>query len=427
MSEPEPIVAARHALGQHLAQLRAAAGLTQHQLAKRLAYSRTTLANVEVGRQHAGRDFWERADACTEASGALLGRYDALQTDIIKHKQARAEAGRRRRFHAADTVPENGDVERREFLRVLSMAGASLAMPAVDVVPARHLSADTLDQYAEMNAHLWRVFGLATTKRHTLPLVRDQLSTLTAHLTEPQTDASHRRLCTLAGDLFQLAGEIHFDGNRYSDAAHAYTMAASASKEANAYDLWATAIVRHSYLSLAEHRPQHAEPMLHIADQLARRGDNHLATRYWVATVHAQALASLGDVDSCERALEQAEQVDAADSPGGWLRFNANRLPEERGACYIKLRRPALAENVLTQALRPGISARRRGAILVDLASAGAQQGDPARVADYGHQALAIANDTDSGWLRQKLRDLHTHLEPIINDPRVNALNNHIR
>jgi transcriptional regulator with XRE-family HTH domain len=427
MSEPEPIVAARHGLGRHLARLRTAAGLTQHQLAQHLAYSRTTLANVEVGRQHTGRDFWERADTYTNAAGALLERYDALQADILKHKQARAEAGRRTRFHATGTVADNGDVERREFLRVLSMAGASLAMPTVDLVATRHPSAGTLDQYAEMNAHLWRVFGLAKTKRLALPLVRDQLSTLTKHLAEPQTDANHRRLCTLTGDLFQLAGEIHFDANHYGDAAHAYTMAASATKEANNFDLFATAMVRHSFLSLYDHRPEHAEPMLHLADQLARRGDTHLATRYWVATVHAQALAGLGDIDGCERALEQAEHVDTAISPGGWLRFDANRLPEERGACYVKLHRPDLAENALTRALRSNISQRRRGAILVDLASSGAQQRDPARVADYGHQAIAIANDTRSGWVHQKLRDLQTQFEPIINDPRIKAHNDQIK
>ncbi|MFE2291289.1 tetratricopeptide repeat protein [Streptomyces sp. NPDC059452] len=46
-----------------------------------------------------------------------------------------------------------------------------------------------------------------------------------------------------AADLFQPAGEVAFDGNRYADASASYALAASVSKDAQAYDLWACALL----------------------------------------------------------------------------------------------------------------------------------------------------------------------------------------
>ncbi|WP_330351232.1 hypothetical protein [Streptomyces sp. NBC_00582] len=100
-----------------------------------------------------------------------------------------------------------------------------------------------------MNGHLWQVYQLARAKGSVYPIVRDQLTTLNDTLDgRPATES--QALCSAAGDLFQLAGELVFDGNRYTDAAASYTLAASASKEAQSYDLWACALVRHTYVDL---------------------------------------------------------------------------------------------------------------------------------------------------------------------------------
>ena len=112
-----------------------------------------------------------------------------------------------------------------------------------------------------------------------------------------------------------------------------------------------------------------AEPLLNAAFKVAQRGDSALSTRYWVAAVQAEAYASLGDTDSRMRALDQAERVQALSGQihnGGWLRFDGSRLAEERGACYLQLGRPDLAEEVLTTALAQDLSLRRRGAVLTE-------------------------------------------------------------
>jgi len=55
-----------------------------------------------------------------------------------------------------------------------------------------------------------------------LPLVNDHLTVITSRLRNAR-EAARRELCALASDLFQLSGEIFFDQNRYTDAAHCYT------------------------------------------------------------------------------------------------------------------------------------------------------------------------------------------------------------
>ena len=70
---------ARAALGVELAAYRRAAGCTQAHLARLTEYSRSTIANVETGRQHVPRSFWERADAALRTGGTLATGHDELE------------------------------------------------------------------------------------------------------------------------------------------------------------------------------------------------------------------------------------------------------------------------------------------------------------------------------------------------------------
>ncbi len=72
MREPEAIADARCALGAQLAACRRAAGLTQTELASLIVFSRSTIANVETGRQHVPREFWGSADTAVSAGGSLV-------------------------------------------------------------------------------------------------------------------------------------------------------------------------------------------------------------------------------------------------------------------------------------------------------------------------------------------------------------------
>ena len=312
------------------------------------------------------------------------------------------------------------------------MVATTLTMPLglVPVPAAAGPGIIGIADHAQFNTHLWQVYALASSKAEVLPLVRRQLDVLAGRLAQPQGPDTHRQLCALVADLFQLAGEIFFDRNAYTDAAHCYTLAAQAGKDACAYDLWACALTRHAYLSVYEHRYADAQPMLDLAAALARSGDTGLSTRHWVAAVQAETYAGLGDLASCERALDEAERVADLTGPvhnGGWLRFDGARLAEERGTCYATLGRADSAEQALTQALRQTRSPRRRASVLTDLAMIGIQLRDRDRVLNHAHAALEEARATGSGLIGRKLTGLRRHLPPMLGDARIRSLDEEIK
>jgi hypothetical protein len=155
-----------------------------------------------------------------------------------------------------------------------------------------------------------------------------------------------------------------------------------------------------------------------------------LSTRYWVASVLAEAYADLGDLTVCERALDRAEEVmhlDGSAHNGGWLRFDGSRLAEERGARYVQLGRLDLAETALTSALdhdalAQGQSFRRRGVTLADLAAIGAKRRDPEQVLKFGREAVQLARESSSGYVARRLQELRRELGPLTRDARVAEL-----
>ncbi|MEV0675853.1 helix-turn-helix transcriptional regulator [Actinosynnema sp. NPDC050436] len=333
-------------------------------------------------------------------------------------------------------LAEADDMNRRDLLRLFSMTGALLSLPADEAAlgdvdrlagAARTGSVDMsgVVEFAQLNSHLWRVFALTPTKAQVLSLVRAQLDVLTDALRRPQTPAIRRRLCELAADLYQLAGEIFFDGDRYTDAAHCYALAATAGREAAASDLWACALTRHAFIAVYERRFAEAVPLLDLAADLARRGDPALSTRQWIAAVQAETFAGLGDPDTCQRALDTAAEVEHLQGTvhnGGWLRFDGSRLAEERGTCYVHLGRYDLAEAALTDSLAGHLTARRKAGVLTDLAMIGVHRRDTDQVATYVDAALATARQTGSGVIARKLRGLQPNLAPLLPDQQIQRL-----
>jgi transcriptional regulator with XRE-family HTH domain/predicted kinase len=90
--DADAIAASRAELGRQLAAYRRAAGYSQSELAKLTDYARSTVANVEIGRQNVSRQFWERCETALSAHGALLNAYTNLQTRLAEQHKDRATA-----------------------------------------------------------------------------------------------------------------------------------------------------------------------------------------------------------------------------------------------------------------------------------------------------------------------------------------------
>ena len=94
MRQSDAVETARRALGAKLAAYRRAAQLSQDDLARLADYSRSTIANVETGRQHAPRDFWATVDSAVHADGALTKANDEIEAAARQeHVEAAQQAG----------------------------------------------------------------------------------------------------------------------------------------------------------------------------------------------------------------------------------------------------------------------------------------------------------------------------------------------
>ncbi|MGW8945018.1 transcriptional regulator [Streptomyces koyangensis] len=405
-----------------LANRRRTMGYSQEKLAHLLGVDRTTVGRWECGKVLPQP---QQRKGLASALGLSPDELDCL----LAAPAVRVQENARCQTEESPTPGDSDEMIRRAFLRALSVSGALAVLP-VDEAEALQEGAGlgASADFDRMNGHLWQVYQLARSKRAMHPVIRDQLTTLNEALASGREPT--RPLLSAAADLFQLAGEVAFDGNRYSEAASSYALAASVGRDADAYDLWACALVRHAYVEMSEGRHRHAVQLLGAAARLARRGDSALSTRQWVASVQAEAYAGLGDLTACERAMDQAETVcelGGGSANGGWLRFDGTRLSEERGARYVQLGRFDLAEETLTRALKQtelaaGHSYRRRGAVLTDLAVIGVRRGDAEQVVAYGGEAVGLARVTGSGYVVRRLGALRGELGSLGEDRRVAGL-----
>ncbi|MEF3113331.1 helix-turn-helix domain-containing protein [Streptomyces chrestomyceticus] len=402
-----------------LAERRRALGYSQERLAQMLGVDRTTVCR------------WEstRATPQPPQRRGLATALDISLSELDDFLTPPRPSGQETAGPQPSAPPDTGDQDemiRREFLRILTVSGALAVLPVDEAAALTEaVRRGTAADFARMNNHLWQVYHLARFKGSVYPVIRSQLAVLNEALTENRGDT--RPLLSAAGNLFQLAGEVAFDGNRYGDAVSSYALAAAVSKDAGAFDLWACALVRHAYVEMSQGRYRQAAQLLGAAEGLAVKGDDGLSTRHWVASVQAEAYAGLGDLDACERAMDRAEAVrglTGSSATGGWLRFDDARLAEERGACYVQLGRLGLAEEALQRALEQealasGQSYRRRGAALTGLAAIGAKRRDPEQVVLYGREAVGLARASSSGYVARRLRSLSDEFGPLSRDHRV--------
>jgi len=328
------------------------------------------------------------------------------------------------------------DKKRRELLHLLGLASSVLLMssPFIDwerVVTLANgqlpLDEQALQDLATINRHLWNLFIGTSIKSSVLDGVLGQLKMLLQFLKEPQVQHVQQSLSLLASDLSQLAGEIFFDMLDYDTAQACYVFAASAAKEARAYDLWAAAFVRHAYLPIYEGRYEDALPLLGHAWRIAQQGNALLPTKQWVGAVQAEAEAGMGNLMGCQKALDQAYGVlELTNASPAWIRFDGSRLPALKGACYVRLHQPDLAEPALKEALRQPLSLRRRSMIFTDLSLAALQRDDVEAACSYGQELVNLAANGSSGFLRKHVQKLQHHLAPFAALSSVKSLEQHI-
>lgn len=169
LGSTEAIAAARRALGLQLAALRRAAGYSQRDFAPLTGYQRSTVANVETGRQNVPRAFWERCARALHADGLVAG-YDQIEVMVT--------AGR---HEAARRAQSERDAKVRAWAQARQINGPSDAVQLV-AMPARR-RADEI--------HVW------------LSCPGGEIS---HHLVIPRADASVSKLAAVLRTLLESDG-----------------------------------------------------------------------------------------------------------------------------------------------------------------------------------------------------------------------------
>jgi len=300
------------------------------------------------------------------------------------------------------------DKRRRDLLSLLSATGSAMLLP-VDVDWER--MSDVFTKYSQLETlvvqdleaittHYGSLYLTTSSKSSVVDGIVCQLRMLMQFLKRSHTASIHQRLCALASELAQLAGEIFFDMHTYEAAQTCYAFAITAAKEAKSYDLWACALTRHAFLPLYDEHYNDALLFLNEAHYLARRGDTQLPTQHWIAAVEAEAHSGIHNLVACQEALEQAYKVTAVNETSlAWVRFESSRLPALCGTCYVRLPQLELAEPALQEALQHDIQpGRKRGMVLTDLASACIQRQEVEQACVYMNEAIDIIDVISSDF-----------------------------
>ena len=330
---------------------------------------------------------------------------------------------------------EHDEMQRRELLSLINVAGATLGLPALheldwsrlDAVSTGQARVDTptLGDAAALNRSLWQAFWASVHPSELLAPVQEHLHRLIGLHEGVRTGAHQRHVYALQAEMGQLAGAILCNEGQDADAANCLTFAATSAREAEDYDLWASTLIWHAFIPIFDERPDRALPLLQAASQLAQRGDSSLATRYAVAAYSADAYAGVGDLSARERVLEEAEGlVTLSDGRGSraWIALHRQHLLEERGASAITAGQPKLALPMLEAALDYWpTQSRHRALIMAELARAAIELREVEQACAYGQELVDLTQHC-SGLYRKTLRVLNEELRPFGDVPIVRDL-----
>lgn len=246
--------------------------------------------------------------------------------------------------------------------------------------------------------------------------------------TVPAT-AAHDRLCSLAGEIAQMIGQMLFDTQDYATAWTFYTFSLNAAQEASNEDLRAVGLGRQSLLLAASGQFPRSLWLLQKAQQNTSLSQTII--RSWLAVVEAEVQAQLQKTDACLMALDRAREITAhasLEEDRYATGLNLSRMASYQGACYVHLHRPneALAALDEAEALLDPLAIRRQSRLLTERATAYVQLQEIEQACRVAHQALSMTTQTRSMSVLQRLQRWRKHLNPWETLPIVKDVDEHI-
>ncbi|GAA3387390.1 helix-turn-helix transcriptional regulator [Cryptosporangium minutisporangium] len=356
-------------LASALRQHRTRAGLTQQQLARRVGYSRSTIANAETGDVRSA-EFYRRCDAVLRTGGTLETTRRSL-----------AAATSRRRVSATDSR---------------SAGKAAAPVGQLDPIP-RTEAIEHLRQHWHLLVRTDNLLGPQTA----LPIALEHLSTLTVLLRDA-VGAPRLALLGLAVRYAETAAWLHQDTGHLDDAAVWADRALDWAHESGDNSALAWVLHRRSQLRAAEGDAAGALSLVRAARRSGADVDPPLAAALRVQ--QAWAYSMRGDRRRCEGLLDRAAPIaDARETAGDGRAGYGGHCTRawvlaHRGACALRFDTPGEAALLLRAALTglAPVYRRNRGLVLGWLAEASARAGATDQALRAAAQSRAIGEATGS-------------------------------
>ena len=467
MIDPEMVAEAMRALGRQLAAYRDAAGLKQQELAPKIHYGRSTIANVEVGRQTCSRTFWERCDQALAAEGVLLRAYEQFKA-LTREQQAgvarRMEETRVAQFHqltapatlayppvTAGTVMLSIQLEGREVhvplgRRVLLQAGVGTLLEAFGLgqqSDAAHEIAQqpqAPDRLAVTSpAHVEEILVHLRDQWHTLVRTDNLLgprfalagvlgqTAVVEALQAVLRDDPRLEAVRLGAQYAESAAWLYEDSGHLANARYWTGRAMDWAYEAGDERMLAWTIFRRSQQAAAT---EGAAQVIGFA-RAARRNEDQLAqpTRAAIRVQEAFGLALDGDERASQRLLDEAHTWAASDTVGDARGGHGSyctpgHIEIQRASCWLTSGKPKKAIALYEEGLRtlPVVYQRNRAAALSQLAAAYVADRQPEQAASTAHAALPVARSAGSTRIVAEIKSLGAELVPHRPLPAVAAL-----
>ena len=404
MIDQNMITEARRTLGQRLAAFRQAAKLDQHKFAALTHYSRSSLANVETGRQKGTRNFWQLCDDLLHTGGALTTAFDEIEAMV---RQRHQEIARR---SAAKRDPTQFGIQ----ARVARAAEESQVFAAR--WESRCLSRETADEFGEDLSRLSAEYlhrpldGLFDE----LVAVRDRACDL---LGRQRRTSDTRGLLFIAGIACSLLAHASIDLGDYRSAAHQARVASRLAAEAGHNGLLAWALGTQSLVAYGLCLPDKAV-------EFACRGEAYATSTN--STIRLAALKARGNAlwrhtDAARQALTQAQTTrdslsttDELDTFGGLFVFPLAKQHYYAGSTAALVRDGVTAEVYAQDAITAYQTGPENQRSYGDLALSRAYLAEAHLLKPSPHQDLAAAGEALRGVLElppeQRIAGLYVSL-----------------
>lgn len=425
MRESGTVEAARRALGAQLAGYRRASGYSQAEFASVIEYSRSTVANVETGRQNVPRSFWTRADEALPAGGALAEASDEVGALVRREREEATRLMRPflpavTRGHGADAkatalpVPADpGAVpdDARGWLGVVAVAVGE-ARDHAERIAVFEIGPATVQQLTADVVRLGRAYVSAPP----LPLfaaMHRALGRVQAAIDQKAYPGQTRDLTFLGGALCGLMANASLDLG-WEDAADDLARAAWAyGRVIDHGPLMGWARGTQALAAISDNR--YGDAGRHAEDGLAHAPAGTGMVR--LHAIHARALSARGDRAQARAAMTAAGQASTDSQPdelhdgvAGEFSFDEAKLWYYRALTLNDADDPAGAEHAASVAV-------------------GLYRAAPARTRSYGCAALAQVQLARARLMNGKLEEAADVLRGVLAlDPqlRIGSLTQHL-